>query len=84
MYIYIYKDVGETGRCLKDRMFNHISDIRRNKNGPVSRHFNNADNICVGAEYNMILYPIEQIPDQVMHRETNHLGSKESSIGLRH
>ena len=58
------KYVGETGRCLKDRMFNHISDIRRNKNGPVSRHFNNADNICFGAEYNMILYPIKQIPDQ--------------------
>ena len=58
------KYLGETGRCLKDRMFNHISDIRRNKNGPVSRHFNNADNICFGAEYNMILYPIEQIPDQ--------------------
>ena len=58
------KYVGETGRCLKDRMFNHISDIRRNKNGPVSRHFNNADNICFGAEYNMILYLIEQIPDQ--------------------
>ena len=58
------KYVGETGRCLKDRMFNHISDIRRNKNGPVSRHFNNADNICFGAEYNMILYHIEQITDQ--------------------
>ena len=58
------KYVGETGRCLKDRTFNHISDIRRNKTGPVSRHFNNADSICFGAEYNMILYPIEQIPDQ--------------------
>ena len=58
------KYVGETGRCFKDRMFNHISDIRRNKNGPVSRHFYNADNICFGAEYDMNLYPIEQIPDQ--------------------
>ena len=58
------KYVGEIGRCLKERMFNHISDIRRNKNGPVSRHFNNADNICFGAEFNMILYPREQIPDQ--------------------
>ena len=45
-------------------MFNHISDIRRDKNDPVSRHLNNADNIWFGAEYNMILYPIEQIPDQ--------------------
>ena len=45
-------------------MFNHISDIRRNENGPVSRHFNNADNICFGAECNMILYPVEQSLDQ--------------------
>ena len=44
------KYVGETGRCLKDRVFNHISDIRRNINGPVSRHFNNTDTICFGAE----------------------------------
>ena len=46
------------------RLYSRISDICRNKNGPVSRHFNNADNICFGAEYDMILYPIEQIPDQ--------------------
>ena len=46
------------------KMFNHISYIRRNKNDPVSRHFNNADNICFGAEENMILYPIEQILDK--------------------
>ena len=51
---------GETCRFLKDRMFSHISDIHRNKNGPVSRH----DNICFGTEDNIILYPIEQIPDQ--------------------
>ena len=49
------KYVGETGRCLKDRMFNHISDIRRDKNGPVSRHFNNAGYICFGADRNLIL-----------------------------
>ena len=70
------KYVGETGRCLKDRMFNHISDTRRDKNGPVSRHFNNADNICFGAEYNMILYPIEQIPDQGNAQRNKSLGLK--------
>ena len=58
------KYVEETGHSLKDRMFNHISDICRNENGPVSRHFNNADNICFGAKDNLILYPVEQIPDQ--------------------
>ena len=63
-FAYGEKYVWETGRCLKDIMFNHISDIHRNKNGLVSRHFNNADNICFGAEENMILYPVEQIPDQ--------------------
>ena len=45
-------------------MFNYISDIRRNKNGAVSRHFNNADDICFAAENDMIVYPIQQIPDQ--------------------
>ena len=58
------KYVDETGRCLKDMMFNHISDINTNKDGPVSRHFNNADNICFGAEENMFLYLIEQMSDQ--------------------
>ena len=29
-------------------MFSHISDIRRNKDGPVSRHFNNADSLFGG------------------------------------
>ena len=58
------KHVGEIGRCLKDKMFNHTADIRKNKNGAVPRHFNNADNSCFGVEQNIILYPIEQIPDQ--------------------
>ena len=58
------KYVGETGRYLRDMVFNHISDIRRYKNGPVSRHFNNADNICFGAEYIINYISIEQIPDQ--------------------
>ena len=50
----------------KGEMFNHISDIRRKKNGPVSRHINNnADRLLVSrAEENIILYPIEQILDQ--------------------
>ena len=47
---YGNKYVGERGRCLKDGMFNHISDINRNEDGPVSRHFDNADNIGFGAE----------------------------------
>ena len=55
---------GKTDHGLKDRMFNHLSNISRNKDGPVSRHFNNADNICFGAEENRFFYPIEQIPDQ--------------------
>ena len=59
-----HKFVGETSHCLKDRMFNHLSDICKNKNGPISRHFNNANNICFGAEEDMILYPLEEIPDQ--------------------
>ena len=42
------KYVGETGRCLKDRMFNQISDISRNKDGPVSRYYDNAGSICFG------------------------------------
>ena len=32
------KYVGETWRCLKDRMFNHTSDTNWNKDGPVSRY----------------------------------------------
>ena len=56
--------MGETGRCLKDRMFNHIYDINSNKGGPVSRHLDNANNICFGVAENFILYPIEQIHDQ--------------------
>ena len=56
--------VGETGRCLKDGMFNRISNINRNNGGPISRHFENAGNICFGAEENMFLYPIEHISDQ--------------------
>ena len=57
------KYVGEKGSYWKDRMFNHISDIRRNKNGPVFRHIDGADNICFGAGEDIILYPVEQIPD---------------------
>ena len=51
---------------LKGEMVNHISDIRRKKNGPVSRHINNnADRLLASlAEENIILYPIEQILDQ--------------------
>ena len=60
-------------------MFSHISDIRRNKNGPVSRHFNNADSLF-GAEENTILYPIEQILIRVLHRETNILDSEQSLL----
>ena len=59
-----HKYFGERGHCLKDRMFNCISDIRENKGRPVSTHFNNADNIYFGEEENMILYSVEQIPDQ--------------------
>ena len=46
------KYVGERGCCLslKEKMFNHISDIHKNKNGPVSKHFNNANNIFFGVE----------------------------------
>ena len=58
------KYVGEADRCSKDKIFNHISDICIYKICPVSRHFNNADHICFGAEANMILYPVEQILDQ--------------------
>ena len=70
------KYVGETGRCLKDRMLNHISDINRNKDGPVSRHFNDADNICFGVEENMFLYLIKQIPDQGNAHRTKSLRPK--------
>ena len=56
--------VGDTGRCLKDMMFNYKLDINRNKDGPVSRHFDGAEHICFEAEENMLLYPIEQIPGQ--------------------
>ena len=52
-----------------------------NKDGPVSRHFNNADNIGFGADENTFLYPIEQI--RVMPKELNLLNSKENFIGLK-
>ena len=41
---------------LKGEIVNHISDIRRKKNGPVSRNINNnADRLLVsGAEENII------------------------------
>ena len=58
------KYVVEISRCLKDCMFNHILNIHRNKNGTLSQHFNNADDICFGAVENVILYPMKQIPDQ--------------------
>ena len=57
-------------------MLNHISDIKRNKDGPVSRHFNDADNVCFVAEKNMFLYPIEQIPDQGNAQRTKSLSLK--------
>ena len=50
--------MGKTGRFLKGKMFNHMSDIRRKKNGPVSRHFNNADRLLVsGAEEKLFYIP---------------------------
>ena len=71
IYIYITeykacgdKYIGEKGHWLKDRMFNHISNICRNKIDPVSRHFKGICNDWFGAEENMILHPAEQIPDQ--------------------
>ena len=54
-------------------MFDYILDIDRNKDGPVSRQFNNADNICLGAEKDMFLHPIKQIPDQGSARRTKSL-----------
>ena len=45
-------------------MFNHISDNRKTNESPAPRHINDADNICFGAEENMILYHTEYIPDQ--------------------
>jgi len=33
-------DVGETSRMLKERLYNHRSDIKLNKNTAVSKHFN--------------------------------------------
>ena len=44
-----------------------------NKDGPVSRHFDNADNICFGAEENMFLHLIKQIPDQGNVKRTKSL-----------
>ena len=74
------KYAGETGRCLKDRMFNYISDIGRNTNGSVSKHFNNADNIYFRAEENMILYPGKKIRYQGNARRNKHVGSKRASL----
>ena len=85
IYIIEYKDcgdkyVGETSRCLRNRTFNHISDIHKNKDGPVSRHFD----IWFGPEENTFFYPIEQkILIRVMPKELNLLGSKDNSIGLK-
>ena len=55
--------VGETRCAFKTRMQRHISDIRTYKNTSVARHFND---FCVrnSTEADLLIYPIEQIPDQ--------------------
>ena len=56
-------------------MFNHISDIHRNKNGQYLG-ISIMQTPCFGAEENMILYLIEQILDQVNAQRNNSLRLK--------
>ena len=53
--------VGETQRRLADRLHGHLSDIRLYKDRPVANHFNDE---CWPHEQNLMIYPIEFIPDQ--------------------
>ena len=53
--------VGETEQTLAKRMHGHLSDIRTHKDTAVATHFND---FCWPETENMILYPIELIPDQ--------------------
>ena len=61
----------------------YLMDINRNKDGPVFRHFNHADNICFEAEENMFLYPIEQILDQGNTQRTESLRLKGDLHGTK-
>ena len=53
--------VGETSRSLRQRLNNHVSDIRLGLDKPVSEHFNSFDHM---GQEDMEIIPILQIPDQ--------------------
>ena len=57
------KYVGETQRSLKDRLNNHLSDLRLFKDTNVADHFNYECTFDYG-EWDFKIYPIEHIPDQ--------------------
>ena len=59
----------------KGKVFNHISDIHRNKNDQYLG-ISIMQTPCFGAEENMILYPIEHILDQGNAQRNNSLRLK--------
>ena len=53
--------VGETQRSLATRLYGHLSDINLYKDKPVANHFNYE---CYPSTDNLMVYPIEFIPEQ--------------------
>ena len=67
----------------KGKLFNHISDIHRNKSGQYLG-ISITQTPCFGAEENMILYSIEQILDQGNAQRNNSLRLKSELHWIRY
>ena len=53
--------IGETNNTVRDRLNGHLSDIRRNTDKPVARHFNTNDHNIK----DLIISPIEKITENI-------------------
>ena len=74
------KYTGETQRTLADRLTKHVSDINTWKEKAVAEHFNYS---CFPDTDNLVIYPIEAIPEQGSTQKNKTLRLKRESFWIR-